>query len=311
MQLQFAGNRDDVTAPHVVKAWIADADLSLLEENPNDAPVPVVEPAVLLTKLQLSMLRKQVKLIIDVAEEAFLRSDEDGSFNFYDQLVSAAAQMSRDPSAFTDSPGANLEKKGVLDEVLEGLPYKSQVLRFKRDDWSNMSVGQQREFIKRLKGLIALYDEYDSDTKHWESFGTTLRRERDSRFVLEIRSLSLDNGEYVAITGPSGCGKSTTLDILGMILRPSILQTYEYCFANKSINVGDLWGNYDDDSLAVLRKKYIGYVLQTGELLPFLNLSENIELCAELADRKNSERLSELMDILHIAHLAKLMKPKL
>ncbi|MBQ5561727.1 MAG: VWA domain-containing protein [Lachnospiraceae bacterium] len=172
MQLQFAGNRDDVTAPHVVKAWIADADLSLLEENPNDAPVPVVEPAVLLTKLQLSMLRKQVKLIIDVAEEAFLRSDEDGSFNFYDQLVSAAAQMSRDPSAFTDSPGANLEKKGVLDEVLEGLPYKSQVLRFKRDDWSNMSVGQQREFIKRLKGLIALYDEYDSDTKHWESFGT-------------------------------------------------------------------------------------------------------------------------------------------
>ena len=101
----------------------------------------------------------------------------------------------------------------------------------------------------------------------------SLRRERDSRFVLEIRSLSLDNGEYVAITGPSGCGKSTTLDILGMILRPSILQTYEYCFANKSINVGDLWGNYDDDSLAVLRKKYIGYVLQTGELLPFLNLS--------------------------------------
>ena len=60
----------------------------------------------------------------------------------------------------------------MLDEVLEGLPYKSQVLRFKRDDWSNMSVGQQREFIKRLKGLIALYDEYDSDTKHWESFGT-------------------------------------------------------------------------------------------------------------------------------------------
>ena len=135
----------------------------------------------------------------------------------------------------------------------------------------------------------------------------SLRRERDSRFVLEIRSLSLDNGEYVAITGPSGCGKSTTLDILGMILRPSILQTYEYCFANKSINVGDLWENYDDDSLAVLRKKYIGYVLQTGELLPFLNLSENIELCAELADRKNSERLSELMDILQIAHLAKSM----
>ena len=171
MQLQFAGDRDGITAPHVVKAWIADADLSLLEQNPNDAPVPVVEPAVLLTKSQLSMLRKQVKIILDTAEEAFLRSDDDASYNFYDELVSATARMSADPTAFTDSPDKKLMAKG-LSEILEGLPYKSQILRFQRDDWTNMSVGQQREFIKRLKGLVERYEEYDKDRQHWESFGS-------------------------------------------------------------------------------------------------------------------------------------------
>ena len=186
MQLQFAGDRDGITAPHVVRAWIADADLPLLEANPSNAPVPAVVPAVLLTKSQLSLLRKQVKTIIDTAEEAFLHSDDDASYNFYDQLISAAAQMSRDPTAFSDTPNANLVQKGVLLDVLDGLPYKSQILKFQRDDWTNMSVGQQREFIKRLKGLVALYDEYDSDVKHWESFGSDNRNEWVYRVPLSV-----------------------------------------------------------------------------------------------------------------------------
>lgn len=170
MQLQFAGNKNETTAPHVVKAWIADSDLVSLEEHPNEAPVPAVIPAVLLTKTQLSQLRKQVNNIITTAEEAFLQDSAD--FNFYEQLISAAAQMSRDPSAFTDDPNANLAKKGVLLEVLDGLPYKSRILGLKQEDWVNMSTGEQQEFIKRLKGLVRLYDEYDRDNTHWESFGS-------------------------------------------------------------------------------------------------------------------------------------------
>jgi len=170
MQLQFAGNQNETTAPHVVKAWIADSDLVSLEEHPNDTPVPAVIPAVLLTKTQLSQLRKQVNTIITTAEEAFLQDSSD--FNFYEQLISAAAQMSRDPSAFTDDPNANLAQKGVLLEVLDGLPYKSRILGLKQEDWVNMSTGEQQEFIKRLKGLVRLYDEYDKDNTHWESFGS-------------------------------------------------------------------------------------------------------------------------------------------
>lgn len=169
MRLQFAGDRNKTRAPQVVKAWIADADLASLEANPSDAPVPVVTPAVLLTKSQLSRLREQVRNIVATAEEAFLQ--DSANFNFYEQLISAAAQMSRDPASFSDAPDANLAQKGVLLEVLDGLPYKSQVVRMKQEDWTNMSTGSQQEFIRRLKGLLKLYEEYDRDNEKWESFG--------------------------------------------------------------------------------------------------------------------------------------------
>ena len=170
MQLQFAGAKNRTEAPQVVKAWIADSDLAALEQNPNDAPIPAVYPAVLLTKTQLSLLRKQLKSIIETAEEAFLLDTE--NFNFYEQLISAAAQMSRDPTKFNADPKANLAQKGVLLEVLDGLPYKSRVIGLKKEDWVNMSTGEQQEFIKRLKGLIARYDEYDKDSANWEGFGS-------------------------------------------------------------------------------------------------------------------------------------------
>ncbi len=184
MQLQFAGDSKGTRAPQVVKAWIADSDLSALEEHPNDAPIPVVYPAVLLTKLQLSQLRKQLKLIIETAEEAFLQDSE--KFNFYEQLISAAAQMSRDPSLFNQDPNANLAQKGILLEVLDGLPYKSQVLRLRQEDWSNMSTGQQQEFIKRLKGLVRRYEEYDKDNTHWEGFGSANKNEWVYRVPLNM-----------------------------------------------------------------------------------------------------------------------------
>lgn len=171
MQLQFAGSVNKTEAPTVVKAWISDSDLANLEKNPQDAPVPAVYPAVLMTKSQLSQLRKQIKLIITTAEEAFLRDSE--NFNFYEQLISAAAQMSRDPSKFNADPNANLAQKGVLLEVLDGLPYRSRILGLKKEDWVNMSTGEQQEFISRLKALFARYDEYDRDERNWESFGST------------------------------------------------------------------------------------------------------------------------------------------
>ena len=170
MQLQFAGRKNKTEAPEVVKAWMSDSDLTNLDLHPDLSPVPAVYPAVLLTKTQLSQLRKQLKLIIETAEEAFLRDSE--SFNFYEQLISAAAQMSRDPSKFNNDPNANLAQKGILIDVIDGLPYKSRMIGLKRDDWINMSTGDQQEFINRLKGLVKRYEEYDKDSRNWESFGS-------------------------------------------------------------------------------------------------------------------------------------------
>lgn len=170
MQLQFVGDKKDTRAPGVQRAWVADADLIYLEEHPQNAPVPAVEPAVLMTKLQLSRLRQQLNTIIQTAEEAFLQDNE--RFNFYEQLISAAAQMSSDPSQFSSDPKANLVQKGVLPEVLEGLPYKSHILGMQADDWTNMSTGEKTEFITRLKGLVRDYEVFDADQEKWECFGS-------------------------------------------------------------------------------------------------------------------------------------------
>ena len=166
MQLQFFGNRRGSTAPQVVRAWVADADLAELERG-SQAPILAIEPAVLLTKGQLSNLYKQLKLILHGSREAFLNGQDD----LFGQLRSAAAQMSRDPGQFSLHPDRNLVENGLIDEVLADLPYKSAVGGLTQKDWENMSTGERDAFNRRLEGLIARYEEYDKDATHWESFG--------------------------------------------------------------------------------------------------------------------------------------------
>lgn len=181
MQLQFFGNAMGSTAPEVVKAWIADADLEKMAKNPGNAPVLAVEPAVLLTKGQLSNLYKQLKMLLAGSEQAFLNGDAD----LFSQIASAAAQMSRDPNQFSLHPDRNLSENGLLDEVLEDLPYKSQIGSMSRQDWEAMSTGQRDEFIKRIKSLLALYEAYDKDSTHWEDFGAKNPNDRVYRVPLK------------------------------------------------------------------------------------------------------------------------------
>lgn len=182
MQLQFFGNQAKTAAPEVVKAWIADADLEKLADNPNAAPVLAVEPAVLLTKGQLSNLYKQLKLLLAGSETAFLNGDVD----LFAQISSAAAQMSRDPEQFSLHPDRNLIENGMLDEVLTDLPYKSVIGSMSRQDWENMSTGQRDTFIRRIKSLLARYEAYDKDAANWESFGATNPNDRVYRVPLSM-----------------------------------------------------------------------------------------------------------------------------
>ena len=126
-------------------------------------------------------------------------------------------------------------------------------------------------------------------------------------YALEIRHLDLRCGDMIAITGPSGCGKSTVLDILGLILRPDRAEHFHFHPDKASpYDVLPLWQAGHLDAMADLRLQYIGYVLQTGGLLPFLSVQDNMTLTACMTGMTREEALEmacPLAERLGIAHL--------
>jgi len=91
-------------------------------------------------------------------------------------------------------------------------------------------------------------------------------------FCIELPALDLAAGEVRAIVGESGCGKSTLLEVLGLILQPQKLQ----CFSLNGLDIARLIS--DERELCAIRARYLGFVLQSGALLPFLTVRQNIEL---------------------------------
>ncbi|KYF65090.1 macrolide ABC transporter ATP-binding protein [Sorangium cellulosum] len=99
------------------------------------------------------------------------------------------------------------------------------------------------------------------------------------RIGFEVR-----RGESVAIIGPSGCGKSSLLNILGCLDRPT-----EGTYRLGGRDVAEL----DDDELAGLRNKHIGFVFQSFNLLPRMTAAENVELPLLYGAVKDSRALAE------------------
>ena len=99
-------------------------------------------------------------------------------------------------------------------------------------------------------------------TKHYK-VGSTIVRALDG---LEI---AIEKGSYIALMGPSGSGKSTLMNILGCLDTPT---SGEYLLNNKDVS------EVDDDSLAGIRNKEIGFIFQTFNLLPRYTALENVAL---------------------------------
>ncbi len=105
-------------------------------------------------------------------------------------------------------------------------------------------------------------------------------------------SFSIEKGEFVAIVGASGSGKSTLLHLLGGVDRPTSGKVY--------IDGKDIY-SLDDDALAIFRRRQIGIIYQFYNLIPILNVTENILLPCDL-DNTNigKERLKEVLETLNL-----------
>lgn len=103
-------------------------------------------------------------------------------------------------------------------------------------------------------------------------------------------SFSVDEGEFVAIVGASGSGKSTLLHLLGGVDRPTSGKVL--------IDDKDIY-NLSDDALAIFRRRQIGIIYQFYNLIPILNVKENITLPCDLDNKPvNKAHLNELLKVL-------------
>ena len=111
--------------------------------------------------------------------------------------------------------------------------------------------------------------------------------------ALKNINLSIKKGEFIAIVGPSGSGKSTLLHLLGGVDKPTIGNV----FIN-DINIYDL----KEKDLAIFRRRNIGFVFQNYNLVPILNVYENIVLPIELDGMKiDEEYIDSIINILGLS----------
>lgn len=108
--------------------------------------------------------------------------------------------------------------------------------------------------------------------------------------ALDNVSFSVEKGEFIAIVGASGSGKSTLLHLLGGVDRPTSGKVY--------IDGKDIF-NFNDDKLAIFRRRQVGLIYQFYNLIPILNVEENITLPLALDNREiDKNRVTEMLKLL-------------
>ncbi len=129
--------------------------------------------------------------------------------------------------------------------------------------------------ILKVENLTKVYGKGDNEVK-----------------ALDNISFSVEKGQFVAVIGPSGSGKSTLLHILGGVDVPTSGKVY--------MDGQDVYAQ-NEEQLAVFRRRQVGLIYQFYNLIPVLNVKENITLPVLLDGRKvNNDRLEELVDVLKL-----------
>ena len=129
--------------------------------------------------------------------------------------------------------------------------------------------------ILRVENLSKIYGKAETEVK-----------------ALDNVSFSIEKGQFVAIIGPSGSGKSTLLHILGGVDKPTNGKVY--------VDGCDVYAQ-NDEQLAIFRRRQVGLIYQFYNLIPVLNVTENITLPVLMDGQKiNEERLNELLQVLKL-----------
>jgi putative ABC transport system ATP-binding protein len=135
----------------------------------------------------------------------------------------------------------------------------------------------------------------------------------DRRFALVIDRLDLAAGDIWGLTGQSGTGKTLLLELLGLMRRPApggdfVLGEAGTGAEDRSHDIAALWrGPSGVARAAELRGRLIGFIPQTGGLLPFLTLAENVALTQRISGRIDADWRAHLLDRLGLSAYARLM----
>ena len=123
-----------------------------------------------------------------------------------------------------------------------------------------------------------------------------------SQKILDNISLDVKKGEFISIIGPSGAGKTTLLNIIGTIEDFSASDKTELTLNDIDIQ------NLNDNEISGFRNKNIGFIFQFHQLLPELNLEENIFLPSLIGKYSKSEYLKKVKDLAKLLGIEKLLK---
>ncbi|WP_395022257.1 ABC transporter ATP-binding protein [Dongia sp.] len=133
----------------------------------------------------------------------------------------------------------------------------------------------------------------------------------DSKFRMVVDRLEFESNQPVLLTGENGSGKSSLLDVIGLVLRPTRTAQFAYHGRDgEAVDLASLLAEANDTALTDIRCSEIGYMPQTGGLVPFLSVEDNIALPAMLCGRRDPAFIDQLCNALEITPILLALKPQ-
>ncbi|MGF1643120.1 MAG: vWA domain-containing protein [Thiotrichales bacterium] len=155
LRLQYLRKPEDGQVPALFDAWLVDRDLRKPERRS-------VDVRVLLTRDQLSDLHDMMRRLLQTFEEGLISPR-----GFLEELKGLAATVSRDPQRLGEIQDARLAGLGFMQEYVEDLPYRGEIMDVALEDWESWPPARQLELVHRLDEKIAYYKAVHDHTDLW------------------------------------------------------------------------------------------------------------------------------------------------